>query len=233
MILLLYTMGLFNLCLAKAAKSGWCGQSLHALRWRWPGSSCGRSMGMWHTMSPRGGVQDPSDHHKALSLEALLLLQGQGGDTGSCTGEVLPPSAGLVFALPQLPQPDEPCFCLHRTADMPATPRPALLSLLSLLLLHVPHAARAQVNPGKPYRDQVPSLHSPGVCSCQMAGSSESSPSSLGLSQLWEQYVMAPKPRPARLLCCPAPHLGTCSDLQSPSACPWQLAGCSTWQIWH
>lgn len=38
---------------------------------------------------------------------------------------------------------------------MPATPRPALLPLLSLLLLHVPHAARAQVNPGKPHRDQV------------------------------------------------------------------------------
>lgn len=41
-----------------------------------------------------------------------------------------------------------PGSVLHRTADMPATPGPALL-LLPLLLLHVPRAARAQVNPGK------------------------------------------------------------------------------------
>lgn len=40
---------------------------------------------------------------------------------------------------------------------MLATPRLALLPLplLPLLLLHVPHAARAQVNPGKSDRDQV------------------------------------------------------------------------------
>lgn len=38
---------------------------------------------------------------------------------------------------------------------MLATPRAALLPLLPLLLLHIPRAARAQVNPGKSDRSQV------------------------------------------------------------------------------
>lgn len=47
-----------------------------------------------------------------------------------------------------MPQGDEPWLCLRRTADMPAAPRPALLLLLPLLL-RIPRAGRAQVNPGK------------------------------------------------------------------------------------
>lgn len=76
------------------------------------------------------------------------------GDTGSRAGKALPSSAGHPkqgwhFHAAQLPQCDESWLCLRRTADMLATPRPALLLLPLLLLLHVPRAVRAQVNPGK------------------------------------------------------------------------------------
>lgn len=59
------------------------------------------------------------------------------------------PKRGWCLLTLELPQRDEPWLCLHRTADMSAIPRPALLPLVPLLLLHVPQAARAQVNPGK------------------------------------------------------------------------------------
>lgn len=109
---------------------------------------------------------------------------------------------------------------------MLATPRPALLLLL--LLLHILHSARAQVNPGESDRDQG------------AAGATVS------FLQGWTRVISIisgtfsalndPKPAPAWSLCCPAPHLGTCSDLQRPLcvpqvlSCPWQLAGCWTWQ---
>lgn len=93
---------------------------------------------------------------------------------------------------------------------MLATPRPALLLLL---LLHIPRAARAQVNPGKSDRDQVAAallLPDGQVWTCIVSIIS-------GIFSALGAVCDGPKPAPALSLCCPAPHLGTCSDLQSPS----------------
>lgn len=161
---------------------------------------------------------------------------------GSHAGQVLPSSAGcpkqgwcflllsclsvaspgsLSTALPTCwPPPDRPCcpccHCCCCTSHIVPEPRSTPVSQTGTRWL------------------QVPQFH----FSSQMAKFGLAlSPSALGLSQLWEQYVMDPKPAPAWSLCCPAPHLGTCSDLQRPLcvpqvlSCPWQLAGwCWTWQ---
>lgn len=69
----------------------------------------------------------------------------------SCAGEALLSSASRPkqdwHSLTA--QHDKSRLCLRRPADMPAPPRPALLLVLLVLLLHVPRGVRAQVNPGK------------------------------------------------------------------------------------